>query len=62
METGIKILENIEVIEKSIKNGIDDAVDDLSGMVTITEVYAALINVLKSFSKQEITKIIASEN
>lgn len=60
-ETGITILNNIETIEKSIKNGIDDAVDSLDGKVTISEVYAALINTLKTFNKQEITNLIASE-
>lgn len=55
-------LENIEKMEKAIKNTIDDSVDNSNG-VTTTEICCALLNVMRFFNKIELTnRISKSEN
>ena len=53
------VLRNIGLLEKAIDNAIDTTVDDNSGMsITVTEINAALLRVLKKMNQAEIMQLI----
>lgn len=52
------VLNNIGMIEKKINTAIDDAVEELDGQITATELNAALLNVMRKLNQQEIMQII----
>lgn len=52
------VLSNISAIEKTINDSIDDAIENSENPITITEINAALLNVLKKMNQREIMEII----
>ena len=52
------LLSNISAIEKAINDSIDDAIENSENPITITEINAALLNVLKKMNQREIMEII----
>lgn len=53
-----KVINNIGLLEKTIANSIDDAVEESENPITVTEINAALINVLTKMNKREIGQLI----
>ena len=53
-----KVINNIGLIERAISNGIDDVVEESENPITVTEINAALINVLMKMNKREIGQLI----
>ena len=52
-------LHRISLFDKKIREAIDDVIDENSGEVfTVTEINAALLNILSEFNRKEITQSI----
>ena len=52
-------LHRISLFDKKIREAIDDVIDENSGEVfTVTEINAALLNILSDFNRKEITQTI----
>ena len=56
------MFNTINLIEKSIKDGIDTIVENSEVPITLTEINSALLNVLKKFNQTEIMEIIKNES
>lgn len=52
------VLTKIGLIEKSINNAIEDAIEDIDLEVTTIEINAALLNVMKRINSREIMQLV----
>lgn len=52
------ITKNISIIEKAVTNTVESTVMDMETVVTVNEVMAALMNVLKKLNQQCLMKQI----
>jgi hypothetical protein len=52
------VINHIAVIENALNEAIDDVVEDSETPITITEINAAIFNVLKKLNQREIMGLI----
>jgi hypothetical protein len=52
------VINHISVIENALNEAIDDVVEDSETPITITEINAAIFNVLKKLNQREIMGLI----
>lgn len=52
------ILNNINKVDKAISSAIDDLIESEDVSLTVTEIQAGLLNVMKKFNSKEITQLI----
>lgn len=52
------VLENISMIENSISKAIDDSIESSDKPITISEINASLLNVLRKMNQREIMELI----
>lgn len=53
-----KVIDNIGKVEAAVTNAIDDVIDGNEYPITVTEIQAGLLNVMKNFNKKEIMILI----
>jgi predicted glycosyl hydrolase (DUF1957 family) len=52
------ILNNINKVDKAISSAIDDLIESEDVSLTVTEIQAGLLNVMKKFNSKEITQLV----
>lgn len=53
-----KVIDNIGKIEVAVNTAIDDVVESNEYPITVTEIQAGLLNVMKSLNSKEIMEIV----